>query len=300
MRYFVIRTENLTKYYGRRLGVEDLTIEVEPGEIFGFLGPGDAGKTTTVRLLLDTIRPTSGRALVLGMDCQKQSKEIRQQVGYLPEEFSLYNHMTVADYLRHLSRQRSQSSLPYGMELVGRFQLNPGRRIVMLSSEEKRKLGLVQAFFQRPALFIFDEPTKGLDRESMDLFYRLVSETRAEGRSVFFTSKSLLEMERICDRVAVVHEGQLIAVERGVQLRSRAMRRIEMRFADPVQLDDFRSVPNIDDLRLEDNKVFCIVHGEPDSLIKVASQHRVTDFISQQISLEEAYSAYYGVGSYHF
>lgn len=300
MRYFVIRTENLTKYYGRRLGIEDLTIEVEPGEVFGFLGPANAGKTTTVRLLLDTIRPTRGRALVLGMDSQKQSKEIRQQVGFLPEEFSLYNHMTVADYLRHLCRQRPQASLSYGMELVEQFRLDSGRRIVLLTSEDKRKLGLVQAFFHRPDLFIFDEPTKHLDRESMDLFYRLVSETRADGRSVFFTSKSLLEMERICDRVAVVHEGQLIAVERGVQLRSRAMRRVEMRFADPVKLDDFRHVPNIDGLRLEDNKVFCIVHGEPDSLIKAASQHRVTDFISQQISLEEAYSAYYGIGRFQY
>ncbi|HZW03637.1 MAG TPA: ABC transporter ATP-binding protein [Anaerolineaceae bacterium] len=299
MRYFVIRTENLTKYYGRRLGIEDLTIEVEPGEVYGFLGPDNAGKTTTVRLLLDTIRPTHGRALVLGMDCQKQAKEIRLQAGFLPEEFSLFNHMSVADFLRYLSRQRSQASLAYGTSLSEQFGLNLGRRIVTLSALEKRQLGIVQAFLHHPDLLILDEPTKGLDRNSASLFYRLVSEARADGRSVFLTSKSLLEMERICDRVAILHAGKLIAVERGVQLRSRAVRRIEMRFADPVQLDDFRSVPNIDDLRLEDNKVFCIVHGEPDCLIKVASRHRVTDFISQQISLEEAFSAYYGIGQYN-
>lgn len=300
MRYFAIRTENLTKNYGRRRGIENLILEVEPGEIYGLLGPDNAGKSTVVRLLLDYSRPSSGTAYVLGMDCFRQNREIRQRVGFIPSEFSLYNHMTGYDFLRHMARQRGLNDLTQACEMAERFAISLNRRILLMQPDEKKKLGLVQAFMLQPELYIFDEPTQGLDRESQLFFYKLVSAARAEGSAVFFTTANLLEAERLCDRVGILRNGTLIAVERGVHLRARSMRRIEMRFADPVTLDEFQSLTNIDDLRLEDNKISCTVHGEPDGLIKLASQHRVTDFISQQISLEEALASYYGRENYAY
>ncbi len=295
MRYLMIRTEDLSKQYGQRLGVNELTFEVEPGEIFGFLGPDGAGKTTTMRLLLDFIRPTSGRALVLGMDSHEQSLKIRRQVGYLPGEISLYANTTGEKLLRSLARLRGEVSWEYVRELAARLDANLSGRVDGMSALERRKLGLVQAFMHRPELLIFDEPTRELDAATQAAFYRLLVEARGEGRAIFLASNSLSEMERTCDRVGILYQGDLVAVERGVHLRSRAMRHVEMRFANPVAAEAFSRLPNLENLQQRENQISCTVRGDPDALIKLASQYRVTDFISQTPSLEEAFRCYYGV-----
>jgi ABC-2 type transport system ATP-binding protein len=295
MRYAMIRTEDLSKVYRQRLGVKDITLEVEPGEIFGYLGPEGAGKTTTVRLLLDFIRPTSGHALILGMDHQQHSVKIRHQVGYLPGEFSLYNSLSGEKVLRYLSRLRGGVTWPYVLELVERFDLNITLKIKTMSASERCKLGLVQAFMHKPDLIILDDPTRGLDAAGKAVLYDLLFEARSEGRSIFIASSSLNEMERIADRVGVLYKGELLTIERGVQLRARAMRRVEMRFAAPVSIDIFSGLKNLENLRMYHQSMSCIVRGDPDSLIKAASQCRVTDIISQALTLEEAFQNYYGV-----
>ena len=296
MRYLVIRTENLTKHYGQQQGIESINLEVEPGEVFGFLGPRRAGKTTTLRLLLDLMRPSHGRAVVLGMDSQRQGKAIRRQVGYLPDRLALIGRKTGEELLRYLGRPHEYLQWPYVQELAGRLGVDLSRSVIQMKAADWRKIGLIQAFMRQPELLILDEPARGLDESGRQVFYQLVREARAEGRTVFFSSESLAEMERICDRVAVIHAGHLVAVERGVQLRGRALRKIEMRFACPVSPEAFVGLSNLQNLRFEDNFLRCTVQGDPDALIKVASQYRVTDFISQMPTLDEAFYTYYGLG----
>ncbi len=298
MFYLVIRTENLTKLYGHRAGVKNLTLEVEPGEVFGFLGTKGAGKTTTIRMLLDFVRPSSGRALVFGRDAHRHSMEIRRQVGFLPAHFSFDGRMTGESCLRYLAGLRGNVSWGYVRQLSERLGVNLSRKIDNLSEGERQKVGLLQAFMHQPELYILDEPTRGLDAEAQHAFFQLVSEARGEGRTVFLATDSLHEAERACDRVAVLHKGELVTVERAVYLRGRSMRKVEMRFAGPVSADLFMGLSNVENIHLEENRVSCTVRGDPDALIKLASQYRVTDFISQQPSLEEAFKNYYGISSY--
>lgn len=298
MFYLVIRTEKLVKNFGRRGGVQNLTLEVEPGEVYGLLGTQGAGKTTTVRMLLDFVRPTSGRALVLGQDVHKHSLDIRRQVGFLPALFSFHGGLSGEACLRYLAALRGDVSWNYACELSERLGIRLGRKFSDFTRSEKQKLGLVQAFMHRPELLILDEPARGLDPEAQNAFFHLVAEARREGRSVFLATQSLHDVERICDRVAVLHQGRLIAVERTVRLRGRSLRKVEMRFAGPVSLDLFAGLNNVENVRLDDNLLSCTVRGDPDSLIKIASQYRVTDMICQQPGLEEVVDSYYGVGGY--
>lgn len=298
MRYLVIRTENLTKQYGRRQALHNLTIEVEPGEIYGILGPRGAGKSTLVQILLDLVRPTRGHALILGLDCQRQGTLVRQQIGYLPEKLILKGSLTGLEWIHSLGRLRRKVDMELVNALAARFELDLSKYIREYSLSERKALGVIQAMMHRPELLIFDEPCVGMDRKTQNIFFHLINEARADGQTVLIASESLTDMEKVCDRVAVLHQGRLVAVERGVQLRARALRVIEMRFATAVNREIFASMPNLNDLILEGNKVRCTIQGDPDALIKLASQYRVMDIISQQPSLEEVYRTFYGIGSY--
>jgi len=298
MRYLVVRTENLTKQYGRRQALLNLTLEVEPGEIYGILGPKGAGKSTFVQILMGQVRPTRGQALVLGMDCQRQGQQVRQKVGYLPENPHMSASLTGEQWIQSLIRLRRAANLERVHSLAARFELDLTKSLRSYSASERKILGIIQAMMHQPELLIFDEPCAGLTCKAQFTFFQIISEIRTEGRTVILASDSLTDMERVCDRVAVLHEGQLVAVERGVSLRTRALRVIEMRFATSVNREAFARMPNIYDLVLEDNKVRCMVQGDPDALIKLASQYRVIDIISQQPSLEEVYRKFYGIGSY--
>lgn len=298
MFYLFVRTEKLSKIYGHHAAVHDLTLEVEPGEVFGLLGMSGAGKTTIVRMLLDFIRPTSGRALIHGKEVHKYSAEIRKQVGYLPATFSLNGKMTGEACLRFLSSLRGGVSWQYACDLSDRLGLCLRRKFADFSLAEQKKLGLVQAFMHRPELLILDEPTLGLDAEAKIEFFHMVTEARREGRSVLFATQSLYDVERVCDRAAILNQGHLITVERAVRLRSRSLRRVEMRFAGPVSRDLFAGLHNVENISLEDNLLRCTVRGDPDGLIKVASQYRVTDILCLQPGLDEVVNCYYGVGTH--
>lgn len=298
MRYMMIRTENLTKIIGRRLIVNNLSFMVEPGETYGFLGPHGAGKTTTIRMLLNYVHPTSGRALVLGLDSRHHDYAIRQQVGYAPADCALRGRQSGAELLHSLAKLRRGVDWDYVGELAAKFDLDLSAPLNQLNAESRQKLTLIQAFMHRPELIILDEPSKALGLQSRQVLYHLIHNARAEGRTTFLSSSMLAEMERLCDRVAVIHQGNLIAVERGVQLRNRAMRFIEMRFATPISLEAFASIHNVQNLSVEENTLHCTVCGDPDALIKAASQYRIVDFVSQVPNLEEVFHRYYGVESH--
>lgn len=295
----VIRTEGLTKFYGRQRGVIDVNMEVQRGEVFGYLGPNGAGKTTTIRLLLDFIRPTRGRATIFDLDTRRHSREIRQRIGHLPGELALYENLTAAELLRYVGHLREGVEWGFVEELAARLECNLSQSIRSLSHGNKQKIGVIQAFMHKPELFILDEPTIGLDPLMQQEFYRLIAEVKAEGRTVFLSSHILPEVERVCDRVGIIREGRLIAVENVAALKARALRRLEIRFAAPVPQEAFASLAGVRDVTVENSVLHCTVVGSLDALIKAAAQFEVVNVISHEPSLEEIFLAYYSGGEGH-
>jgi ABC-2 type transport system ATP-binding protein len=202
----VIETEKLTKFYGPHRGIVDVDLAVEEGEIYGFLGPNGAGKTTTIRLFLDLIRPTSGRARVFGIETTADPVAIHRRVGYLPGEFALFDRLTGGETIEYFANLRGGGDPLYQADLVARFDLDPSRRFKEYSKGNKQKVGLVIALQHRPDLLILDEPTSGLDPLVQQTFFQLLRETVAEGRSAFLSSHILGEVEKTCDRVAIIRE----------------------------------------------------------------------------------------------
>lgn len=237
-----IAIRGLTKRYGRTPALDDLTLDVLPGEIFGFLGLNGAGKTTTIRLLLDLLRPTAGAATVLGHDCRRESLAVRAAVGYLPGEIAYPGDMTgrqVLDLLDRLGRVRVRPE--YRHELLERFSLAPGdldRRLRAYSTGMKRKLGLVQALQAEPPLLILDEPTEGLDPLAQEAVYAFLASERERGRTIFMSSHVLPEVGRVCDRIGVLRRGKLALVATVDEVRRIAPRRVEVTFAADVARPD--------------------------------------------------------------
>ncbi|MDI6874092.1 ABC transporter ATP-binding protein [Candidatus Solincola sp.] len=292
----VILTEGLTKYYGRARGVRDLNLEVRRGEVFGYLGPNGAGKTTTIRLLLDLIRPSAGRAEVLGMDVRSRSVEIRRRVGYLPGEPVLYENLTGEEFLRFLGNLRGGVDRGYVSLLAERLECDLDRPIRTLSRGNRQKLAILQAFIHRPELLIMDEPTSGLDPLMQNEFHRLVRETAGEGTTYFISSHNLPEVERMCDRVGMIREGTLVAVDEVEALKRKALRRLEIHFANPVSPRDFRDIPGVRDLRLEDRVLTCTVTGSVDALVKAVARFEVLNVVSPEVGLEEIFLEMYREG----
>jgi ABC-2 type transport system ATP-binding protein len=289
-----IATDELTKSYGRSRGIVDVTMSIGTGEVFGFLGPNGAGKTTTIRTLLDFIRPTSGRATVLGLDPQRDVVEIHRRVGYLPGEFSLYEHMTGNDYLRYFATLRGGVESEIVASLADRLQADLDAKIASLSHGNRQKLGLIQAFMHRPPLLVLDEPTQGLDPIVQQTFHGLVLEARRAGQTVFLSSHDLPEVERVCDRVGIIREGRLIAVEDVGELKTRAVREIELHFAGPVPAEAFAGLPDVRELEIHGDVVRCTVAGSVDALIKAAARFDVIDIASHEPSLEDIFLTFYG------
>jgi ABC-2 type transport system ATP-binding protein len=291
-----IETENLTKYYGKSRGIIDVSLVVEPGQIFGFLGPNGAGKSTTIRLLLDLIRPTRGHARVLGMDVRHDRLAIDRRVSYVPGELSLYGDLTGRQLLAYLGNLQGKVDAAYRDELIERLELDPTKRIKGLSRGNKQKVGLVAAFMIRPELLILDEPTAGLDPFIQLVFEDLCEEARKEGRTVFISSHQLPEVEHLCDRVGIIREGRLLTVEAIPVLKAKARRRLEIDFAKPVPAKKFAGLPGVEDLTVDEATLRCTVLGSVDALIKEAARYQVESVRSIDTSLEEIFLGYYGAG----
>jgi ABC-2 type transport system ATP-binding protein len=292
-----IRTEQLTKFYGRSRGIVDVDLEVQAGEVFGFLGPNGAGKTTTIRLLLDLIRPTRGRAEVLGLDVRRDRIAIHRRISYLPGEVALYGDLTAHQYLAYFGNLHGDSDGREVQQLIERLELDPTVRVKSLSRGNRQKVGLVAAFMGKPELLILDEPSIGLDPLIQLEFEHLVNEARAEGRTVFLCSHILPEVEHLCDRVGIIREGGLLAVESVADLKARALRRLRIEFSGPVDHAAFAGLPGVRDVRIDDAALTCTVMGSLDALVKAAARFPVHNVTSQETSLEEIFLAYYGEGT---
>ncbi|WP_049568808.1 ABC transporter ATP-binding protein [Nonomuraea sp. SBT364] len=287
----VVRAEGLTKYYGRRRGLEDLTLEIRPGEIFGYLGPNGAGKTTTIRLLLDVIRPTRGHVRVLGAGSREAA--VRARIGYLPGELALEGRERAADYLAFLGRVRGGVPAARIEALAERLDADLSVPMRKLSKGNKQKIGLIQAFMHEPDLLILDEPTGGLDPLVQQEFLTMVREVRASGRTVLMSSHVLAEVEHVSDRVGIVRAGRLVAVENVAALREKAMRRVELHFDAPVPAEAFADLPGVRELRVEGAGLRCTIDGRPDALVKAAARFTVVHLVSEEPDLEEIFLTYY-------
>jgi ABC-2 type transport system ATP-binding protein len=288
-----IEAEGLTKFYGRHRGIEDVTFAVAPGEVFGFLGPNGAGKTTTIRALLDLHHPTGGSARLFGLDSRRDSVAIRGRLGNLPGDFGFGRQASGREALRLLARLRGVEGIGRAEALAERFHADLERPLGQLSRGNRQKIGLILATFHEPELLIFDEPTSGLDPLMQEEFLALVSEERERGCTVFVSSHDLDEVQRICDRVGMVREGRLIAVERMADLLGKARRKVSVRLSGPSSLGDLRALPGVSELAVTDEHASFEVAGDFDQVLKALAAHHVTDIEAIHPSLEEVFLGYY-------
>lgn len=290
-----IATNGLTKYYGRHRGIEDISLDVRTGEVFGFLGPNGSGKSTTIRILLDLIRPSKGTALVLGQPPRKAGPVLRQRIGYLPGDLALNEDMTAERLLGYYASIRNMSSMRAVNALAGRFRLDMSRKIGEYSTGNRQKVGIVQAFMHDPELLVLDEPTSGLDPLMQNEFYALIEERKSKGRTIFLSSHVLPEVERVADRVGIVADGQLRVVEEVQTLKARARRRLELHFAEPVPAAAFRRLfPVRAATANADSTIISLqVEGPIDDVIKAAARYPTVNLFSHDGDLEEIFLRYY-------
>lgn len=294
-----IETRGLTKTYGRKArGIEDVNLQVAPGEVFGFLGPNGAGKTTTIRTLLGFMRPTGGEASVFGLDIRKESVEIRARVGNLPGEFALEDKMTGEGLLKFFARLRGVDDLGHAHELAERFDADLHRPMRRLSRGNKQKIGLIQAMFHRPPLLILDEPTGGLDPLVQEEFLDVIEEIRADGRTVFFSSHNLAEVERVCDRIGIIRGGRVAAVETTETLVDKSFRHVVLTFAENVDPKPFERLEGIRNPRADGAKISFTLYDGLDEMVKLAARHRLVNLEYERPSLEEVFLTYYERGEH--
>ena len=289
----VIHTEKLTKAYGAHRGIADVDLTVEENEVFGFLGPNGAGKTTTIRTLLDLIRPTGGRAFVFGIQTTEDPVAIHRRIGYLPGEFALYDRLTGGQTLQYFANLRGGVDRSYQRSLIERFDVDPSRRYKEYSKGNKQKIGLIAALQHRPDLLILDEPTSGLDPLVQQTFFAVIAEAKAEGRTVFMSSHVLSEVEKTCDRVAIIRGGELVKVDRVDALRNLAAHQVELRFSGPVPVEAFERIEGVSNVTAEDHTLRMHVSGPIAPVVKEAARFELADFVSREPSLEETFLAQY-------
>jgi ABC-2 type transport system ATP-binding protein len=288
-----ISTERLVKNYGRNRGLTGLDLQVEAGEVYGFLGPNGAGKTTTIRLLLDLIRPTSGTARVLGRD--PRDVALRRQIGYLAGDFVVDGRQTGRELLAYLGNLRGGVPQSRIDEYAARLDLDLGRKIKNLSKGNRQKIGVIQAFMHAPELLILDEPTSGLDPFLQHQVVMMVRDAKAAGQTVFMSSHVMSEVQQTADRVGIIREGRLIAVERVEDLRERSVRRVEIQFDEAVEPHEFSVLPGVRDVAFDHTgtTLRCQLTGRADALVKAASRHTVVSLLSEEPDLEELFFSFY-------
>jgi len=286
----IIQVKNLTKYYGKIRGIEDLTFNVKKGEIFGFLGPNGAGKTTTIRTLLGLLKRTSGEAYILGKNIEDSIVEIRSKVGYIPGELALYEHLTGRQFLNYFSSLRN-TELPLLDELLTIFELPLDRKIKGYSKGMKQKMGIVQAFMDDPEIVILDEPTSGLDPLLQQKFYDFILDERKKGRTMFFSSHILSEVDKICDRVAIIRDGFLVALEDVDTLKQKRGKLIRVKLKDnPAKF------PGPKNMKILDGWIEFIAQDDIDYWIKLISKYKVVDLEINEFKLEDIFIRYYEGG----
>lgn len=283
----VIETKKLTKFYGKIKGVEDLTFNVKKGEIFGFLGPNGAGKTTTIRTLLGYLNKTSGEAYIFGKDIENNIVEIKQEIGYIPGDLNIYGHMTGKQFLDYFSslRNRDMSLLDEMLEI---FELPLARKVKGYSKGMKQKLGIIQAFMDDPEMVIMDEPTSGLDPLLQQKFYEFLLKQKKKGKTIFFSSHVLSEVDKICDRVGIIRDGKLVTLENVETLKNKSGKKIRLRIKEKPE--KFKGPK---DMKIKNGWIEFVTTDNIDKWIKKFSKYTVLDLDINDFSLEDIFIHYY-------
>jgi len=287
----IINIENLTKNYGKARGIENVSFDVKKGEIFGFIGPNGAGKSTTIRLLLGLIYPTSGKATIFDKDIVADGPEIRKNIGYLPSEVFYYDNMKVIDLLKYSASFYSGDYSSRIKELSEYMELDLNRKIDDLSYGNKKKVGIVQGLLHQPDLIILDEPTSGLDPLMQQKFFTLLESERDRGATILFSSHILSEVQRLCDRVAIIKEGKIIRVESVSDLNDNKYKKVKFETTDAVS--EPQNIEGVTNYSKTENKHSFLYNGDINNIIKLLSDKNVMDLSISEPTLEEIFMHYY-------
>jgi len=288
----VIEITQLRKTYGSIQAVKGISMSVEQGEIFGFLGPNGAGKTTTIRCMLDVIRPTAGSIRVLGLDAQHDTMALHQCIGYLPGDVRLPGDMTGRQVINYFSRLQGREPVLLA-KLVQRFDVELKRPLRSYSKGMRQKIGVVLAFMCDPNVLILDEPTSGLDPLLQRTFNEFLLEEQARGKTIFMSSHIMSDVEKVCQRVAVIRRGELVTVEKVETLRQKAGQRITVEFGDQVTAEDLARIPGVSNVGTTNGAYHFNIGGSMDPLIKALSQHEVIRLQAEEAPLEEVFLKFY-------
>jgi ABC-2 type transport system ATP-binding protein len=287
----IIEVNHLTKYYGKARGIVDISFNVEEGEIFGFIGPNGAGKSTTIRLFLSLIYPTKGDAKIFGKDCIKFGPEIRQEIGYLPSEVFYYEGMKVLDLLLYSASFYKKDCKQRLHELADLMELDLKRRIDDLSFGNKKKVGIVQGLLHQPKLIILDEPTAGLDPLMQQKFFNLIREENKRGATIFFSSHILGEVQKMCNRVAIIKEGSIIDIQDIKTLQKDNYKKIRV-IADGMDEKRF-TVDGVTKLEKANGTVSFFYKGDINAMTRLISAGEISDLTIEDLTLEEIFMHYY-------
>ena len=293
----VIEITNLSKYYGRSRGIEDISFEVRQGDIFGFIGPNGAGKSTTIRILLNLIFPTSGTGRIFGMDMVRNSKQIRSRIGYVPSDANLYDRMRVYEFLKYCADFYNVNKSEVKIhDLADIFDLGLDRKIPELSMGNKKKVTIVQALIHHPALLILDEPTTGLDPLIQARFFDLLHKENKNGTTIFFSSHNLSEVQSFCKTVAIIREGKIINVEEIAALRKKQLKRIKISFSEEMNIPEM-ALDGVELVEKETGKnIEFLFSGNINELINKFSGYKIEDRVIEEPPLEEIFLHYYKGG----
>ncbi len=290
-----IDTKNLTKYYGKSRGIVDVNMTVQEGEIYGFIGPNGAGKSTTIRTLLGLIHPTSGSATIFGEDVTTSGPHIRQQVGYLPSEVFYYDDMCAIDLLKYSASfyDRDPRKIEKRIrELADLLDLDLKKKIDDLSYGNKKKVGIIQGLAHEPKLIILDEPTGGLDPLIQQQFFTLLKEENTKGATILFSSHILSEVQKLCDRVAIIKEGTIIEVEQIKTLLENSTKRVKLQTAGAPDLSALK-IEGVSALGVADGSVSFLYRGHVNDIIRILATLDLTDLLVEEPDLEEIFMHYY-------
>ena len=288
----IIKLNELTKFYGKNRGIENLSLEVFEGDVFGFIGPNGAGKSTTIRLMMNFIYPTSGTLEIMGQDATKSSDLIRREIGYLPSEVYYYETIKVDELLRYSAKLKGVKDYNRVKKLIDAFELDTNKKFGQLSFGNKKKVGIVQAMMHNPKLLILDEPTNGFDPLVQKTLLELLREENKKGTTVFFSSHTLSVVQKMCNRIGIIKDGEMLEVETYDSIREKKLKKIIMETDEilPVQFFDEN---NIENLIRRDKVLEFYYKGDINRLFKKFGGITVTDFTMQEPELEEIFMHFY-------
>lgn len=289
----VIEIKNLTKKYGKNRGIEDVSIEVEDGEIYGFIGPNGAGKSTLIRTLLGLQKQTSGDATIFGHDIKDFSKKIASDVGYLPSEVFYYDGMKVKDLLKYSASFYDHDCSQRILELASRLDLDMNRKIEDLSYGNRKKVGIVQALLHSPKLLVLDEPTGGLDPLMQQTFFEILEEENAKGTTIFLSSHILSEVQRMCKRVAIIKDGQIIEVNNVKEMSEDNYKKCHIELVDPKLVTDLENFEGVTNFKLKEGKISFIFKGDMNTIVSELTKYNLKDLAIEEPSLEEIFIHFY-------